>query len=263
MTGHAADSAVRRRAGDTLLDLGVTLLCWAWFIGGFLLVFSWAYLFVSLLARDREGGFQRLNHSFFRVFFRLLAASARRQKFCIDPRLAAISGAVVVCNHLSYLDPLFLVALFPRHRTVVKTRFFSTPIFGLMIARSGYLPATAEGRHASLFLQGMDSMPAYLASGGNLFIFPEGTRSRNGQLGPFHPGALKIARMCRAPIYVLRLGGSDRLFTPGRFLFKAHLPNTITVDLLGRLEAGGDKQPGLAELERRLRQVFSEESPRD
>jgi 1-acyl-sn-glycerol-3-phosphate acyltransferase len=263
MAEHAAAPEVRRRVGDTLLDLGVTLLCWAWFVGGFLLIFSWAYLLVWLLARDRQGGFQRLNHHFFRVFFLLLTASARRHKLSIDPRLATIRGAVVVCNHLSYLDPLFLVALFPRHRTIVKTRFFSTPIFGAMIARSGYLPATGEGRHASLFLQGMESMSAYLASGGNLFIFPEGTRSRDGRLGPFHPGALKIARMCRAPIYVLRLSGSDRLFTPGRFLFNAHLANTIAVDLLGRLEADGDKPAGVAELDRRLRQVFSGQSPRE
>ena len=51
------------------------------------------------------------------------------------------------------------------------------------LATAGYLPATATGRFAGLMLARMETMPAYLASGGNLFVFPEGTRSRDGQVG--------------------------------------------------------------------------------
>jgi 1-acyl-sn-glycerol-3-phosphate acyltransferase len=261
MAGTTSPANAMRRAGDYLLCLGVTLLCWAWFLGGFLFIFSWAYLAVHLLAKEPEKGFQRLNHHFFRVFFSLLRAVARRQKIRIDPSLATIRSAVVVCNHLSYLDPLFLVALFPQHRTIVKTRFFSTPIFGAIIKRSGYLPATSEGLHAGHFLDRMQNMPAYLASGGNLFIFPEGTRSRDGRLGPLQPGALKIARLCQAPIYVLRLRGTDSLFTAGKFLFNAHRANTITIDMVTRLEPDYQHQPpSMSDLERQLRTAFDSDT---
>lgn len=262
MTGGPSPTSAIGRAGDFLLCLGVTLLCWTWFLGGFLFIFSWAYLAVHLLAKEPEKGFQRLNHHFFRVFFFLLRGVARRQKILIDPSLADIRSAVVVCNHLSYLDPLFLVSLFPQHRTIVKTRFFSTPIFGAMIKRSGYLPATSEGRHAGLFLERLENMPAFLAGGGNLFIFPEGTRSRDGRLGPLQPGALKIARLCQVPIYVLRLRGTDSLFTAGKFLFNAHRANTIVIDILTRLEPDYQRQPpSTSDLEWQLRTAF-ESDPR-
>lgn len=258
MTGVEVRPSLGRRAADQTIRVGVTLLCWAWFLGGFLFIFCWGYLTASLFAKDRQAAFQRLNHHFFRVFFVLLRTAAPRQTLFIDPRLATIRSSVVVCNHLSYLDPLLLVALFPRHRTVVKTRFFSTPIFGAMIRRSGYIPATSEGGHAGLFLQCLEDLPAYLASGGNLFIFPEGTRSRDGRLGPLHPGALKIARLCRAPIHVLHLRGSDRLFTPGKFLFNAHRRNTITLTPLTRIDPDYlGNPPTVTDLENRLRQAFA------
>jgi 1-acyl-sn-glycerol-3-phosphate acyltransferase len=261
MAKGPSSTDVPRRTGEYLLCLGVTLLCWAWFLGGFLFIFSWAYLAIHLLAKDPEKGFQRLNHYFFRVFFFLLQGVARRQKILIDPRLSSIRSAVVVCNHLSYLDPLLLVALFPQHRTIVKSRFFSTPIFGAMIKRSGYLPATSEGRHAGLFLERLQNMPAHLTGGGNLFIFPEGTRSRDGRLGPLQPGALKIARLCQAPIYVLRLRGTDRLFTAGRFLFNAHRENTITIDILTRLDPDYQHQaPSIGDLEKQLRAAFQSDA---
>lgn len=257
MTRDGGEKSLWRRTGDKVIQVVVTLLCWAWFIGGFLLLFSWAYLAVTLLVKDRQRGFQRLNHYFFRVFFFILRNIAHRQSVSIDPRIAEIRSSVVICNHLSYLDPLFLVALFPRQRTIVKTRFFSTPIFGAMIRRSGYVPATGEGDHAALFLESMESLPDFLASGGNLFIFPEGTRSRDGRLGTLQPGALKIARRCRAPITILHLRGTDKLFTPGKFLFNAHRDNRISIDLLTAIAPTPDgTQLTISDLEEQVRHAF-------
>ena len=58
---------------------------------------------------------------------------------------------------------------------------------------------------SQMMIEQMETMPNYLASGGNLFVFPEGTRSRDGKLGALNNGAFKIARLCRAPIYVLQI----------------------------------------------------------
>ena len=81
----------------------------------------------------------------------------------------------------------------------------------------------------------LEEMPGFLAAGGNLIVFPEGTRSRTGAMGDFNPGAFKIARLCQAPVVVVAIENSDRLFTPGRFLFNTCRANTITVRLLARL----------------------------
>jgi 1-acyl-sn-glycerol-3-phosphate acyltransferase len=244
---------------DRILDGSATLACWAWFIFGFLLFFSWRYLGYALLVKNPENHFQRLNCQFYRIFFRVLSMTAPRQKIEIDKKIAAIRSAVIVCNHRSYLDPLLLIALFPRHRTIVKTRFFGTPIFGWMITRSGYLPATSEGRFSRLMLAQMETMEPYLRAGGNLFIFPEGTRSRDGKIGKLNEGAIKIARMCRAPIYILQLRNTDNLFTPGKFFFNTRIKNTISVKIIDHIEPDyQNSPPSTAELLQRVRQAYAD-----
>jgi 1-acyl-sn-glycerol-3-phosphate acyltransferase len=182
-----------------------------------------------------------------------------RQRFEIDEKVAEIGSAVVVCNHLSYLDPLLLISLFPRHRTIVKTKFFSTPIFGWMISKAGYLPATGEGPFAGRMIEQMETMEEYLRDGGNLFIFPEGTRSRDGRMGEFNRGAFKIARMCKVPLYILRLSNTDKLFTPGRFVFNSRIKNTIRVELIRRIEPDySNSPPTTAELMQWVRQTYDD-----
>jgi 1-acyl-sn-glycerol-3-phosphate acyltransferase len=79
-------------------------------------------------------------------------------------------------------------------------------------------------------------MDGYLASGGNLFICPEGTRSRDGRIGRLNKGAFKIARRCRKPLKVLLIRNTNKLFQPGKFLFNTWPANTITVELLTSIE---------------------------
>jgi 1-acyl-sn-glycerol-3-phosphate acyltransferase len=244
---------------DQGINCIVTLICWAWFLFGFILFFSWRYLITALVVKDPEQAFQRFNSQFYRIFFRIVKATAPRQRIEIDEKVAAIRSSVIVCNHLSYLDPLLLIALFQQQRTIVKTRFFKIPIFGWIITRAGYLPATSEGQFAKLMIRQMDSMPQYLKAGGNLFVFPEGTRSRDGKLGNLNRGAFKIARICRAPIYVLEIRNTDKLFTPGKFLFNTRMKNSISVQIIDCIEPDYQQNPpSIAELELRVRQVYCE-----
>jgi 1-acyl-sn-glycerol-3-phosphate acyltransferase len=214
------------------VDLAATLLVWSYFTAGFVLFFSPFYLLATLFCTDRARAFQRLNCFFYRGFFGLCRAIMPRQQWRIDPAFKAISGAVVVCNHLSYIDPLLLISLFPRHTTIVKDRLFRIPIFGWMLGLSGYLPASSQGVQAERLLRRMEQMPGFLAGGGNLIVFPEGTRSRDGAVGALNLGAFKIARLCRAPVAVAAIENSQRLFTPGRFRFNTCQANTVTVTLL-------------------------------
>ncbi len=242
---------------DRILDFAVTLACWTWFIFGFLFFFSWAYLAAAVFTKNPEIHFQRLNYYFFRIFFRVVGTTAPRQKFAIDERIASIRSSVVVCNHLSYLDPLLLVALFPRQKTIVKPRFFGTPIFGWMLKKSGYLPASSEGRFSRLMIEQMETMGSYLQAGGNLFIFPEGTRSRDGKVGNLNRGALKIARMCKAPLYVLKLRNTDKLFTPGKFLFNSRIHNNMSIKIIDHINPDyQNNPPSTTDLDQQVRSAF-------
>jgi len=246
---------VRRWSADRWFDLGVTLTCWLYFTLGFLVLFAPRYIVSGLFSSRKEEAFQRYNRAFYRGFFSLLQIIAPRQRWEIDDRIASLRGAVIVCNHRSYLDPLLLIAQLERATTIVKSVFFTLPIFGWVIRIAGYLPATATGRFAGLVLARMEAMPAYLAAGGTLFVFPEGTRSRDGQVGTLNQGALKIARQCRVPVHVLRLENTERLFTPGVFLFAASRPNVIRLRLSDTIPAE-ELESSLIDLGNRIRRAM-------
>lgn len=217
-------------------DVVITVALWGYYTIGFVVFFAPFYLLARLFSAEVPRTFQRLNSRFYRWFFVLLRWLVPACRWEVDDAVEAIRGSVVVANHASYLDPILLISFFPRHTTIAKRRLFSIPIYGRMLRLSGYLPSSSDGRLADLMLLRMEQMPALLADGGNLVIFPEGTRSRDGHIGSLNPGAFKIARLCKAPIDVIYMQGTARLFQPGRFVFDTGSPITIRVQHLARIE---------------------------
>ena len=130
-------------------DLMVTLLLWAYFTLGFIVLFSPVYLAAYLFSENREYAFQRLNHNFCRGFFFLIRILIPGQKWHIADKIKSIRSSVIVCNHLSYLDPLLLISLFPRHKTIVKSTFFRVPVFGWMLKQAGYVPSLLRAIYRS------------------------------------------------------------------------------------------------------------------
>jgi 1-acyl-sn-glycerol-3-phosphate acyltransferase len=153
----------------------------------------------------------------------------------VSPEVYAIRSSVIIANHLSFLDPILFVSLFDRQKTVVKKVYFGVPVFGWILQTSGFIPALAGNSGSDILLEQIGKMKAYLAGGGNLFMFPEGTRSRDGRIAPFDRGAFRIAKLCGAPIQVVVIRNTGQLFSPGRFLFNTQERNTISVELAGTL----------------------------
>jgi len=247
------------RRATWLYNLAVTLSAWAYFTLGF--VFLHAPFYLIALARPASSShFQRYNRRFFQRFFSLLTFLCPSTSWDLDERVQNIAGAVVLCNHQSYLDPLLLIALLPRSVTVVKPVFFSVPIFAGLLRKTGYFPATASGKYGHLMLAGLESLPEFFAGGGSLFIFPEGTRNRrDDNLGDLPNGALKLAlhaQDMQRPMAVLRIGGTRALFPPGKFLFNARAKNHISVRLLAMIEPGDCQNAH--ELRARLERIFEE-----
>ncbi len=243
------------------IDLPVTLAAWGYYIFAFLLFFAPFYTAAYFCPRRRRA-FQQLNHLYSRGLFTLLSLIAPRQRRHIDTRLVNSKGAVILCNHLSYLDPLLLMAAMPACATVVKARFFFFPIFGWVLRSAGYLPSSSKGRFARLMLRQMEGLQDYLATGGNLFVFPEGTRSRDGRPGPLQHSALKLARLTGAPIAVFRIDNTNALFPTGRFLFCASQKNTIRISYAGLIQPQDALYQGtLTELEEAIQALLKNESP--
>ncbi len=251
VTAFEGDAVLNR-----LLDAVVTLVCWIYFIFAFLFFFSFFYGAARLFAKDRETAFQYLNHRFFRGFFVLLRFLSPNQKWRIDADVGKISGSVIVCNHLSYLDPLLLISLLPQQKTIVKSIFFRAPVFGWILKVSGYLPASSSGRNGERMIGQLEKMGDYLQKGGNLFVFPEGTRSRDGSLGSLHGGVFKIVRMYRCPVRILRISGTEKLFTPGEFFFHTKRENTIELSILDCILPDTKHCVSAAALEKDVRRIL-------
>ena len=199
-----------------LVDVGVTLAIWVYFVG--VAVFLLPAYLVALVTGRPRAAVQRLNHWYLRGFFATALAVTPGLRRRVAPSIRDIRGSVVVCNHRSYLDPLLLVSLLPRQTTFVKPVFFRVPVFGWALAAAGYLPA-GGGELDERLVRRVERLRRHLAEGGNLFVFPEGRRSRTGEPGPFRAGAFRLARRFGAPVELLRHFGTDRLYEPGRFLF--------------------------------------------
>jgi 1-acyl-sn-glycerol-3-phosphate acyltransferase len=218
-------------------DFTVTVILWAYYIMGFLVLFSPFYLVAFFFAAGREEAFQRLNHRLHRLFFSLVRILVPKVKWHISEEVKALRSCLIIANHLSLLDPILFVSLFEKQKTIVKSDYFRLPVFGWILRTSGYIPSVAEGPLTVNMIDQIKNMKDYLTAGGNLFIFPEGTRSRDGRIGPFDQGAFKIARLCHAtPIKVLLIRNTDKLFPPDRFSFNTGDESVIKVELAGSLE---------------------------
>lgn len=219
----------------SLAEFLITLILWTYYIFGFIIFLSPIYLLAFFCAADREGAFQKLNSLIYRSFFALLRILIPRVSWRVSDEVYALRSSVIIANHLSFLDPILLISLFARQKTVVKKPYFRVPVFGWILKTSGYIPALAGDSGSEILLEQVGKMKAYLESGGNLFMFPEGTRSRNGRIGPFDRGAFRIAKLCNAPIQVITIRNTGRLYIPGRFWFNTRERFTISVGLAGTL----------------------------
>jgi 1-acyl-sn-glycerol-3-phosphate acyltransferase len=233
-----------RRGLQPALDFAITVVLWIYFTAGFVFFFAPFYLWSFLFAGQREKSFQRLNSRFYRGFFALARVLMPGHRWQIPPEVRDIRSAVIVCNHRSYLDSILLISLYDKHNTIVKSRLFDIPLFGSMLQWSGYIPSSSQGRFSDMMIQRIEKMPAFLSDGGNLIIFPEGTRSQDGRIGRLNKGAFKIARSCRAPIKVLFVRNTEKMFRPGSFSFDTRGPNTISLALIGTIDSATNRETG-------------------
>jgi len=136
--------------------------------GGYVVFFSPFALYSFFFAADREKAFQKINHHFFSFFFSFLQMIAPGLKLEIQPEIYSIQSSVIICNHLSYLDALLLIAVFEKHKTIIKGLFFKIPLFGHILKAAGHIPSTKDPALTPLMIGHVETMDEYLSRGGNL-----------------------------------------------------------------------------------------------
>ncbi len=225
----------------SVVNLVITVALWTFYLMEFLFLFSPFYLYAFFFSDRREEAFQKLNCRLHRLFFSFLRIIVPRVKWRVSPAVTALRSSMIIANHLSFLDPILFVSLFEKQKTIVKG-YFRVPVFGWILKTSGYIAALQDSLFTESMLRQIANIKDFLSGGGNLFIFPEGTRNRSGSIGEFNKGAFSIARLCHSSIHIVVIRNTHKLFPPGRICFDTWGRNVITVELAGVLEPDYDSE---------------------
>ncbi|MGF6700356.1 1-acyl-sn-glycerol-3-phosphate acyltransferase [Paraburkholderia sp. MM5496-R1] len=137
-----------------------------------------------------------LVHTFYRI--RLVHAE----------RIPEQGAAVLVCNHVSFVDAIVIMAESPRPiRFVMDHRIFRSPFVGWLFRHAKAIPIASAHQDAALLARAYDLCAQALADGELVCIFPEGKLTCTGELNPFRHGVAEIVRRTPAPVIPMALRG--------------------------------------------------------
>ena len=135
---------------------------------------------------------------------------------------------VIVSNHLSTIDVLAASMLFVPFKWVSKIENFKIPLVGWTMYLNRYV-AIERGGISSIKAM-MTASKAHLSNGSSIFIFPEGSRSADGQLKSFKTGAFKLAQEMNVAIMPVVLRGTDQAMPKYSLHFKGR--HQIDIEVL-------------------------------
>src|SRR6185369_1418590 len=147
-------------------------------------------------------------------------------------------AAVYAANHASHVEPpivyLALSGLFPRLRILYKAELRKLPILVRAFDLAGFVPLERGNREQSL--PAIERAAEALRDGNSFLIFPEGTRSRSGELLPFKKGGFIMALKGQAPVVPVAISGARDAMQKGSLIIR---PVRIVVRLGQPIETGG------------------------
>jgi 1-acyl-sn-glycerol-3-phosphate acyltransferase len=199
---------------------------------------------------------QRVVYDIIRILARLLVVWFCRFRVSGRENWPAGGGALVCANHQSYLDPPLVGLTCPRRLTYLgRTTLFQNRFLAPIITFLDTIPIDREGGG----LGGLKETLRRLKGGDMVLIFPEGTRTRDGELQPLKPGFCAVARRSKVPLIPVALDGAfdvwprrSPLPRGGRLAVVIGRP--ITAAEVARLS----DQELVAELGRRIQVCFRE-----
>lgn len=125
---------------------------------------------------------------------------------------------VAVANHESYAD-IFLISHLPwEMKWLSKDTIFRIPVMGWMMSMAGDIRLTRGDRSSAA--DALTACRDRLAKRVSVMIFPEGTRSRGGEMLPFKDGAFRLAIEAGVPILPIAVAGTRHAMAKGSFRFR-------------------------------------------
>jgi len=167
----------------------------------------------------------------FSLYFRFRAQGRQR---------IPLGGMLICCNHQSHLDPVLVGLACREPITYLARNTLFKGWFARLITYYGAIPIQRDG----LGLTGVKLTMERLKGGEKVLIFPEGTRTRDGNLQPLKGGLAVIARRAKVPLLPMAIDGAYQAW-PRRQQFP--WPGTIQLEIgsvitLAQMEALDDQQ---------------------
>jgi 1-acyl-sn-glycerol-3-phosphate acyltransferase len=183
-----------------------TLLFWPYLLLSSMVLFVFALLlFLATLPFDRRRALLHLYTCAWAYHYvRLLPLW--RARFSGRERIAGEQTYVLVANHQSLGDILVLFGLFKHYKWVSKRAIFRVPFIGWNMWLNDYV-ALLRGDPKSIE-QMMQECRVHLRRGSSVMMFPEGTRSTDGEIKAFKHGAFTLASELRLPLVPIVIDGT-------------------------------------------------------
>lgn len=162
----------------------------------------------------------RKQHWCARVWCRLIARTAGvRVRVHAVHNIQPGTSYVFLSTHQSYMDiPAMLGYLPAQLRIAAKKSLFRIPFMGWHLTRAGHIPIDRSSTQNAI--ESMQMAASYLRNGICAFVFPEGTRSRDGYLHSFKKGGFKLAIQAGVPIVPITIIGSRQVLPPDEIIFR-------------------------------------------
>jgi 1-acyl-sn-glycerol-3-phosphate acyltransferase len=124
---------------------------------------------------------------------------------------------IFAANHQGAADILIVLAYLPvGFRFAIKKELFQIPVFGWYLKRAGYF--SIDRQLVLSAYRTVETIIEIIKAGESVLIFPEGTRTRTGELGNFRRGSLLAALKSGAPIVPVAISGSYNIMPRGTWL---------------------------------------------
>lgn len=224
----------------------IILLC---LVGLFLLPFL--FMFICGLFVDTKKQYDH-DSRFYRA---LLDGSTTVILWCLGVRCNIIGeekfppegNFLFISNHRSNYDPIIQWTVFKRYRIsfISKQENFRIPIYGRIIHRCCFMPIDRKSPRKAM--ETVNRAARLLTETENsVGVYPEGKRSKECVLLPFHSGVLKTAQKARRPVVVSTIEGTENIYRNIRRLRKT----VVTIKILETIDAGrvrAEKAPELSD----------------
>jgi 1-acyl-sn-glycerol-3-phosphate acyltransferase len=138
----------------------------------------------------------------------LVRALYRLRARGIERHVPDDGAALVVCNHVSYMDALILSASIPRPvRFVMYWKIFEIPVMSWIFRTAKAIPIAGARENPEMMRRAFDAVDAALAEGELVCIFPEGALTKDGEIAKFKSGVEKILERRAVPVLPMALRG--------------------------------------------------------